>query len=76
MTNKILIVYYSRRGENYCNGEIRDLKIGNTELVAKKIASLITADLFQIDTVKKYPISYMETTEVAKKNYKKMLVLN
>jgi hypothetical protein len=27
---KILTVYYSRKGENYCNGSIRNLNKGNT----------------------------------------------
>ena len=29
-----LIVYYSRKGENYWNGTIRGLPKGNTELAA------------------------------------------
>ena len=29
-----LIAYYSRVGENYVSGEIRNLSVGNTELVA------------------------------------------
>ena len=35
-----LIAYYSRAGENYCNGDIVALEEGNTEIVAKKIAIL------------------------------------
>ena len=34
---KILIAYYSRRGENYVNGSIRNLALGNTEVMASKI---------------------------------------
>lgn len=64
---KILIAYYSRRGENYVNGSIRELKLGNTEVVASKIKALLPdADLFQIDTVRKYSDSYMECIEEAK----------
>ena len=33
---KTLIAYYSRRGENYVNGSIRELKLSNTEVVAAK----------------------------------------
>ena len=29
---KNLIIYYSRKGENYVNGSIVDLKKGNTEI--------------------------------------------
>ncbi len=35
---KTLIVYYSRKGEDYWNGSIRDLAKGNTETVAEIIA--------------------------------------
>ena len=38
---KTLIAYYSRRGENYVNGSIRELKLGNTEVVAQKIKDLL-----------------------------------
>ena len=36
--SKILIAYYSRRGQNYVDGVIRDLKIGNTEFLARRLA--------------------------------------
>lgn len=32
-----LIVYFSRKGENYCSGTIRKLAKGNTEVAAKAI---------------------------------------
>lgn len=35
---KVLIVYFSRKGQNYSNGKIIDLPIGNTELVSKMTA--------------------------------------
>lgn len=37
----ILIVYYSRKGENYWGGEIRDLEKGNTEIVAEMIQEAV-----------------------------------
>ena len=40
MAKKVLIAYYSRRGENYVNGSIKNLKLGNTEVVAQKIKVL------------------------------------
>ena len=65
--SKILIAYYSRRGENYVNGSIRQLAVGNTEVVVQKIKARIPdADVFQIDTVKKYSDSYMTCIEEAK----------
>lgn len=64
---KVLIAYYSRRGENYVNGSIRNLKVGNTEVVAEKIKALLPeADMFKIDTVRRYADSYMTCIEEAK----------
>lgn len=64
---KVLIAYYSRRGENYVNGSIRNLKLGNTEVVAAKIKALLPdADMFRIDTVRQYSESYMTCIEEAK----------
>jgi len=66
MTNsKVLIAYYSRKGQNYVAGKIINLEIGNTEIIAKKIQKMTGGDLFEIDTVKPYPKDYNETTEVA-----------
>lgn len=56
--NKILIVYYSRRGENHYAGGLKFLEEGNTEKVAKIIAAAVGADLFQVETVKPYAAGY------------------
>lgn len=50
--NKTLVVYYSRSG--------------NTQAVAEHIQAITGADMFRVETVKSYPESYQETTEVAK----------
>lgn len=63
---KYLIAYYSRKGNNYVGGSIINLPVGNTEVIAKKIQALVEGDLFHIDTVKAYPVDYIETTNVAK----------
>jgi len=64
---KTLIAFYSRRGENYVNGSIKNLKLGNTEVVAEKIKALLPeADVFQIDTTYEYAKSYMTCIEEAK----------
>lgn len=65
--SKILIAYYSRRGQNYLDGAIVDLKRGNTEIVAEKIAHILGGDLFRIDTVEPYPKAYEDTTRQAQK---------
>ena len=61
-----LIIYYSRKGQNYFSGNIRDIPKGNTEYVAEFIHDAVGGDLFEIDTVEPYPVDYMECTEVAK----------
>jgi flavodoxin len=67
MSKKTLIAFYSRAGQNYVDGNIVNLEIGNTEVVANKIKKcLADADLFKIETVKDYPDDYTDTTEVAK----------
>jgi len=63
---KFLIAYFSRRGDNYVNGKIVDLPVGNTEIAARMIQELTGGDLFQIKPVKEYPAGYNDTTEVAK----------
>ena len=62
---KNLVAYYSRRGMNYVNGNIVNLEVGNTEVVAGKIEALTGSDIFRIETIKIYPEDYNETTEVA-----------
>ena len=61
-----LIVYYSRKGENYFGGSIRSVPKGNTEYVAEYIAEAVGGDLFEIETVEEYPKDYMACTDVAK----------
>lgn len=63
--SKILIAYYSRKGENYLNGAIVNLPVGNTEVAAKKAQEITSGDLFEICTAKSYPVDYTETTKVA-----------
>lgn len=61
---RILIIYYSRHGENYWQGGTKHLPIGNTARLAKKIQSLTGGDLYEIETVKTYPANYRETTRI------------
>ena len=68
--SKNLIIYYSRAGENYADGEIVNLEKGNTELAAEIIRDAVGAELFKVETVKDYPADYMSCTEVAKKEFK------
>lgn len=64
---KSIVVYFSHKGNNYVNGNIINLKKGNTEVVAEKIQNLTDSDIFEIETMRSYPIDYNETTEEAKR---------
>ena len=57
---KALVVYYSRKGENFMPGGIQVLEKGNTEYAAEYIAQAVGADLFEIDTVTPYAENYRE----------------
>lgn len=64
--SKSLIIYFSRNGNNYTNNGIRNLNIGNTEVVANYIHELTGADMFKIEPKKIYPNDYHECCIVAK----------
>jgi flavodoxin len=64
---KLLIAYFSRKGNNYAGGRIVELPVGNTEVVARMIQQRTNGTLFKIDPVKPYPADYEKTTEVAQK---------
>ena len=68
---KSIVIYYSRRGQNYVNGEIVDLDVGNTEVIVDYIKEFTDAETFRVETVNDYPEDYMETTEVAQKELEK-----
>ena len=61
----ILVIYFSRTGEQYGVGVIEK---GNTSIVADMIAEQTGADLFKILPVDDhYPMTYNELTDVAKR---------
>lgn len=53
-----LIAYYSRRGQNLVNGCIRELRVGNTEMLACILQKLTDADCIRIEPVQDYPRDY------------------
>ena len=63
-SSDILVVYFSRTGEQYTVGVIDK---GNTAIVAEMIAEATGADLFEvIPADDHYPMTYNELTDVAK----------
>ena len=64
---KTLIAYFSHVGENLENNEIVELKKGNTEVVAEKIAQLTGGDLYQIEEDDPYPYKYDDCLKRARR---------
>ena len=64
-TDKALVIYFSRTGEQYTVGVIEK---GNTAIVAEMIADRTGADIFEVLPEEDYyPYTYSELTEVAMK---------
>lgn len=55
---KILIAFFSHKGENYFPEGYRNLSVGNAEIIADKIRQITGGEVFEIDTIKKYPNGY------------------
>ena len=62
---RVLVVCYSRKGENYAPGGTEVLEIGHTAKMAQLISALTGGDLYEIQTEKNYPANYRETTRIA-----------
>ena len=61
-STRVLVVYFSRAGENYSVGVINK---GNTAIVAELIAEQTGGNLFEIVPVTPYPSDYEEMKDVA-----------
>ncbi len=58
--SKKLIAFYSRADENYVNGLLKTLEVGNTEVAAGIIKELTGAELFKIEQAEPYAKDYNE----------------
>lgn len=56
--SKKMIAFYSRPDENYVNGKIQLLSVGNTEIAATYLAEQLGADLFRIEQLRPYAKDY------------------
>lgn len=65
----ILIAYFSREGGNLMHDSICYIGEGNTQKVAKKIASYTGGTLLKIEPVEPYPYIYEECNQRAKDEY-------
>ncbi len=63
-----IVIFYSRAGCNYVNGEIKNLEIGNTEIIARKIAELTNSEIFKIEQLHPYSNDYSECIDEAKRD--------
>ncbi len=60
-----IVIYFSRAGENYVNGEIKKLKTGNTQLAAEILSKATGSDLFRVEPLIKYSEDYSQCVEEA-----------
>lgn len=63
--SKNLVIYFSRAGENYVNGNLVNLEVGNTQVIVDFIKEFDDVDTFRVERFEQYPSDYMQTTEVA-----------
>jgi flavodoxin len=59
--SRMLVAYYSRPGENYWYGGRRNLKVGNTEVVARTIGDRLDLDTYRVEAADPYPFDYDAT---------------
>ncbi|MBO5523177.1 MAG: flavodoxin [Roseburia sp.] len=55
-----IIVYFSRKDENYVGGVIKTLSVGNTEVAANMLQKLTGAEMFKLEPVQEYSKDYNE----------------
>lgn len=66
-----LIAFYSRAGENYVSGILKQLETGNTETAAGMLQRLTGAELFKIEQVQPYSRGYNECIAQAQADQKR-----
>lgn len=62
-----VIIYFSRAGENYINGQKQMISIGNTAVLAEKISSQLAISAFQLSPKIPYSDNYDEAVQAAEK---------
>lgn len=58
---RVLLVFFSRAGENYHEGGRRNLTVGNTEVLAGMITDRVDCDVHEIVAADPYPEAYDPT---------------
>lgn len=62
-----LLIYFSKKDENYCQGEIRSLEVGQTAKAAAVMAEALKIEALELQPETPYPKGYRETVQMAKK---------
>ena len=62
-SNRALLVYFSRPGENYSYGDRVNLEVGNTKVAAGMIRDLVDIDEYEIIAADPYPQDYEATVQ-------------
>jgi flavodoxin len=60
-SGRVLLAYFSRPGENYYYGGRRNLRVGNTEVLARMISGLVDCELYRIEAADPYSDDYDAT---------------
>lgn len=62
---KGLIIYYSRKDENYFGGELKYIDKGNTEVIAEYIKEITDSDIFKVIPLNDYSERYNDALKEA-----------
>lgn len=62
-----IIIYFSRKDENFVNGQIKTLVKGNTEILAEKIGEKLQLSVVEICPKVPYPYDYYEAMAIVEK---------
>lgn len=68
--SKILTAYFSRAGENYFGGEMRRIKVGNTQVAVNYIKKIADTDVYEIKMKTPYSDDYKTCVNEAVKDLK------
>lgn len=66
---KTLVAFFSRAGENYFPGGLKNIEKGNTHIAAEMVADICGADIFEIKASNAYSDHYKECVAQAKQEY-------
>lgn len=67
---KLLIVYFSRPGENYVSGEYKYIDVGRTEIVVNMLTNMVDADVIKLEMTTPYSDDYKTCIAEAKAHLK------